>query len=90
MYRAQLLNVINARYFLCKRAVIYFIKEKALSAHEIHIDLYDLYNDKLHVSISIDLPLSFIVFSKIPVISTIMKLYIQRGRIFMFSLGVQN
>jgi len=48
MYCAQLLNVINARYFLCKRAVIYFIKEKALSTHEIHIDLYDLHNDKSH------------------------------------------
>lgn len=88
MQRAQLLNVINARYFLCKRAVIYFIKEKALSAHEIHIDLHDLHNDKLHVSISIHLPLSFIVFSKIPVTPTTMKLHIRRGKIFVFSPGV--
>lgn len=69
-------------------AVIYFIKEKALSAHEIHIDLYDLRNGKSH-GISLDLPLSSIVFSKILVISAAMKLLRRGENFYVLASGVR-
>ena len=40
--------------------VVYFIKEKALSIREIHIELYDLCNDNVYVPTSLGWPLSFI------------------------------